>query len=98
MLNASRVVGRDTKFQFTLVSIAVIVAKGGRLGEAKASKELAETLVVLLPLNKVELKHRQTSGTMKWPAMSSESSRFSKASVFRSEKGTWDPVKRVNTI
>ncbi len=54
-----------TKFQETLVSIAVIVAKGGRFGEANASNALAETLVVLLPLNNVELKHKHTSGIMK---------------------------------
>ena len=87
MLNGFNVTGRVIKLQATEVSIAVMVAKAGRFGEAKASNALADTLVVLLPLNKVELKHRHTSGIMKWPAMSSESRRFSKASFLRSEKG-----------
>jgi hypothetical protein len=68
--------------------MAVILAKGERLGESNASNALADIFVVLLPLNKVELKHRQTSGIMKCPAMSKESSRFSRASFFLSEKGT----------
>ena len=93
MLNGSSVVGRKTWFQLTLVSIAVIVARAGMLGEPNASNELAETLVVRLPLNKVELKHKHTSGIMKWPAMSSESSKFSTASFFRSEIGTCDPER-----
>ena len=88
MLNACREVGRLTKFQATLVLMAVIVAKGGKFGEPKASKALADIFVVLLPLKRVELKHRHTSGIMKWPAMSSESSRFSRASFLRSAKGT----------
>jgi hypothetical protein len=74
--------------------MAVMVAKGGRFGDAKASKALAEILVVLFPLNKVELKQRHTSGIIKCPAMSRESSMFSRASFFRSEKGTWDPGNR----
>ncbi|OQU96873.1 hypothetical protein CLAIMM_02894 [Cladophialophora immunda] len=42
----------------------------------------------------VELKQRQTSGIMKCPAMSRESRRFSRASFLRSEKGTWDPLRK----
>ena len=91
MLKASRDVDLDTRPHSTLVSIAVILAKGGKFGDAKASNALAETLVVRLPRNKVELKQRHISGIMKCPAMSRESRRFSMASFLRSEKGTWDP-------
>lgn len=72
--------------------MAVIVANGGRFGDANASNALAEILVVRFPRYSVELKHKQTSGIMKCPAMSRESSRFSRASFFRSENGTCDPV------
>ena len=92
MLNAWSDVDLVTKFHATVVSIAVILAKGARLGDANASNALADTLVVLLPRNKVELKQRHTSGIIKCPAMSNESSRFSSASFFRSENGTCDPI------
>src|SRR5271170_3082880 len=73
--------------------MAVIVAKGAKLGEAKASNALADILVVRLPRKRVELKHRHTSGIIKCPAMSKESSRFSSASFLLSEKGTCEPVR-----
>ena len=62
-------------------------ASGGKLGEAKASKALADTFVARFPRKILELKHRQTSGIMKWPAISMESSKFATASVFRSATG-----------
>ena len=61
-------------------------------GEGARDGRLTDILVVLLPRKSFELKQRHTSGIMKCPAMSSESSRFSSASFLRSEKGTWDPA------
>jgi hypothetical protein len=65
MLKAFKLVGRVTRFHATFVSIAVIVARGGRFGDPKASKALAEIFVVLFPRKSVELKHKHTSGIMK---------------------------------
>src|SRR2546423_12331783 len=92
MENAAKAVGRVTRSQDTSMSIAVIVASGGRFGEPNASNALAEIFVVLFPRNNFELKHRHTSGIMKCPAISREFNRFSNASFLRSKKGVWEPV------
>lgn len=60
--------GRQTRFQFTSAPMAVIVARGSQLGEAKASKEEAETFVVRFPRKSLWWKKRQTSGIMNVPA------------------------------
>jgi hypothetical protein len=43
MLNFARDLGRRIKFQLTSAPMAVIFARGSQLGEAKASKEEADT-------------------------------------------------------
>lgn len=48
--------------------MAVMVARGSQLGEAKASKEEADTFVVRFPRKSLWWKKRQTSGIMKVPA------------------------------
>lgn len=47
--NLARVVGRRIRFQFTSMPMPVTVARGGKFGDANASKEEAEILVVRLP-------------------------------------------------
>ena len=74
-------------------------ARGGRLGERKASKLSALTLVVRLPLIRREPKNIATSGTIALPsgrfaaAISTEETRFSFPSVRGAPIGSWLPVR-----